>query len=387
MSYRSLLLRTAAHRKVVLASVALTFIVALFGRYAATPSHSAAGVKQAPVVPVSVDKVSRADVQSFLTAPGTVKPLNSATIRSRVDGLLKKVLFVEGQLVHAGDLLAEVDPDPYEAAVDLAEAAKARDEAQLVNARRDLGRYSRLTESGAISAQQKDATKSLVAQYEAAVKADQAQIELAQIQFQYCKIVAPFDGRVGTKIVDPGNVVRAGEATGIVTINQIKPIAIEFTVPADALPQLREALGRGVVPVIAEDTAGKLLARGELVMIDNQINPTSATIRLKANFENADESLWPGLFVNVRLPLSTYKSALTTAAGAIQLGAAGHFAYVVGTDNIVEKRAIAVGYSDRSLAVVTTGLNEHETVVTEGHYRIQSGSRVQFLVTKPEAGG
>jgi len=373
--------RWAAIVILVLSSAA---VIRASGIFSFAPSAIGAPPKTAPAVPVLAEKALRKDAQSFLTAPGAVKPINTATIRSRVDGLLLRVHFSEGQSVRAGELLAEVDPDSYEAALDLAEASLAKDEAQLGNARRDLGRYARLSDSGAVSGQQKDTTKALVAQLEAAVKADRAQIELARLQFNWCRITAPFDGRVGAKITDPGNVLRASEATGVVTINQMSPIFVEFPIPSDALPQLRQALQRGGVEILAEDMKGGMRAHGTLAMIDNQINAASATIKLKAQFDNADEALWPGLFVNVRIPYARFDDALTIPSIAVQRADAGDFVYVVGRDAIVEKRYVTSAALDKTTTVVTKGLAENELVVTDGHYRIEPGSRVEIL---PVAGG
>lgn len=322
--------------------------------------------------------VQRKDVVSFVTGLGTIKPLNSVTIRSRVDGQLVGLPFIEGQAVREGDVLAEIDPAPYAANLAAIEAAKSKDDAILSNAQQDLGRFMRLADSGGSSAQQRDTAKSLVTQYEAVVKADQAQVDLARLQLKYCRILAPFDGRVGTRIIDPGNIVRASESTGIVIINQVQPIAAEFSIPGQTLAQVRQSLREGAVEVFAEDGKGQIIAKGRLVVVDNQISAGSATIKLKAIFENADEILWPGLFVNVRLPLATYTDVLTVPTGVVQQGPSGFFAFVVDNKGTVQKRQLKVGFSDQSTTVIQDGLKDGETVVTEGQYRIKAGSEVSI---------
>jgi len=356
---------------------AKSFLVAIVISTIAIPTN-AAEKNRSSAIPVSAVHVQRKDVISFVTGLGTIKPLNSATIRSRVDGQLVSLPFIEGQAVREGDLLAEIDPAPYTANLAATEAAKAKDDAILSNAQQDLGRFMRLADSGGSSAQQRDTAKSLVAQYEAIIKADQAQVDLARLQLKYCRILAPFDGRVGTRIIDPGNIVRASESTGIVIINQVQPIAAEFSIPGQTIVQVRQGLREGAVEVFAEDGKGRIIAKGRLVVVDNQISIGSATIKLKAIFENADEMLWPGLFVNVRLPLVTYRDVLTVPTGVIQQGPAGFFAFVVDNKGMVEKRQVKIGFSDQSTTVIQDGLKDGETVVTEGQYRIKAGSEVSI---------
>ena len=269
---------------------------------AAAPSGPRA---PAPAIPVMASKVERTDVPLELSGLGTVQALNSVLVRSRVDGQIVKINFSEGKDVHAGDVLVEIDPAPFEAALAQAQANKLKNQALLDNARLDLDRAVRLAKTGATSTQQLDTAKSLVAQLEAAVKSDQAAIDSAQVQLNYSHIRAPIDGRAGTRLVDAGNIVRAADLTGIVTINQVHPIFVDFALPADSLPQIRARLKQGDVDVTAHDPLGRELSAGKLSVIDNAINAATGTIHYKAVFDNAEEVLWPGQFVNVRIRLET----------------------------------------------------------------------------------
>jgi multidrug efflux system membrane fusion protein len=368
--------RSPAILLVLLACGILTYVLA-------ARLSSSAGVPAAtpapPAIPVLAAEVRRADVPIFLTGLGTVQALNSVLVKSRVDGQIKKINFIEGQDVHAGDVLVEIDPEPYQAALNQAQANKLKDEAQLENARLDLNRFSRLAATGAVASQQLDTARALVKQLEASIQSDQAAIYSAQIQLDYSRIRSPLNGRAGTRLIDAGNVVKATDTTGIVVINQLDPIFVTFPLPADALPAIREAAAKGDIKVSAEDSAGKALATGKLSVIDNQINPNTATINFKAVFENTARVLWPGQFVNVRVELDVRRNVVAVPITVVQQGAKGLYAFVVGADHIVQKRAITVGVTNKTTAVIESGLEAGEVVVTDGQYRIQAGSRVEFV--------
>ena len=328
-------------------------------------------------IPVMTDQAMRADVPIFLTGLGTVQAFNSVLIKSRVDGQIVKIRYEEGKDVHAGDVLIEIDRAPFEAALAQARANELKDQAQLDNQRLDLGRYTSLAKTGAGSSQQLDTTRALVAQTEASIKADQALVDTAQVQLNYSSIRSPIDGRVGTRLVDAGNIVRASDTTGIVTINQIHPIFVSFALPADSLPQLRAGLKDGDVIVTALDRDGQALATGVLAVIDNQINPTTGTINYKAKFDNGDDALWPGQFVNLRIQLAIRRNVIAVPVTAVQQGPDGPYAFVVGDDRTVQKRPLKVGALNKTTAIIDDGLQPGEQIVTDGQYRIQAGSKVE----------
>jgi membrane fusion protein, multidrug efflux system len=328
-------------------------------------------------IPVVTDKARRADVPIYLSGLGTVQAFNSVLIKSRVDGQIVKIRYEEGKNVRAGDVLIEIDRTPFEAALALAQANKLRDEAQRDNARLDFDRYTNLAKTGASTTQQLDTTRALVAQTEASVKADQALIETAQVQLNYSTIRSPIDGRVGTRLVDAGNIVRATDTTGIVTINQIHPIFVSFALPADSLPQLRAQLKDSDVIVTALSRDGQVLATGVLAVIDNQINPATGAINYKAKFDNDDDALWPGQFANLRIQLAIRRNVIAVPVTAVQQGPDGPYAFVVGDDRIVQKRPLKVGALNKTTAIIDDGLQAGEQIVTDGQYRIQAGSTVE----------
>jgi multidrug efflux system membrane fusion protein len=330
-------------------------------------------------IPVITAEVRRSDVPILLTGLGTVQALNSVLIKSRVDGQIKKINFSEGQDVRAGDVLVEIDPEPYQAALNQAQANKLRDEAMLENARLDLTRFTRLAATGAATTQQLDTARAQVKQLEASIQSDQAAIYSAQVQLDYSRIRSPLNGRAGTRLIDAGNMVKATDTAGIVIINQLDPIFATFPLPSDTLPAIRAAMGQGDVKATAHDSDGKTLALGKLAVIDNQINPNTATINFKAVFENAVHALWPGQFVNVRVEVDIRRDVLAVPISVVQQGPTGTFAFIVGTDRIVQKRSIKVGATNKTTAVIDSGLATGERVVTDGQYRIQAGSLVEFL--------
>jgi multidrug efflux system membrane fusion protein len=328
-------------------------------------------------IPVVADVARRADVPVFLVGLGSVAPLHSVTVTSRIDGQLVKLDFVDGQDVRAGDLLAEIDPQPLQAALAQAEATKMRDDVLVANARLDLARAQTLTTKGVGSTQVLDTAKAAVAQLEATGKVDQAAIDIQQIQLRFTQIRAPLDGRAGIHLVDAGNIIRASDTGGIVKINQIHPIAVDFSLPSGDLTRVQAVMKTGNAPVVAQDNTGQQLASGSLSVIDNQINGTTATIRIRAVFDNADDRLWPGQFVNVRVQAELQRGVVTIPVTAIVRGPDGTYAFVVDKDRHIVKRPVTVRYSNAELAVVGEGVQPGETVVTDGQYRIQEGDLVE----------
>ena len=349
-----------------------------------SPAKSAARGGEV-AIPVMADKARRADVPIFLTGLGTVQAFNSVLIKSRVDGQIVKISYQEGKDVHAGDVLIEIDRAPFEAALAQAQANKLKDQAQLDNIRLDLVRYTSLAKTGASSTQQLDTTRALLAQTEASIKADQALIDTAQVQLNYSTIRSPIDGRVGTRLVDAGNIVRATDATGIVSINQIHPIFVSFALPMDSLPQLRAQSKVGDVIVTALTRDGQVLATGALAVIDNQINPATGTINYKAKFDNADDALWPGQFANLRIQLAIRRDVIAVPVTAVQQGPDGPYGFIVGNDRIVQKRPLKVGALNKTTAIIEDGLQPGEQIVTDGQYRIQAGSKVEVTAQAASA--
>lgn len=333
---------------------------------------------QSSVVPVLVAPVTVKDVPIYLDGLGTVQASATVTVRPQVDGKLIEVDFVEGQDVKAGQVLARIDPRGYQAALDLAIAKKAQDQALLANARLDAARYAKLAATAYTSAQQADTAKSLVAQYEAQVAGDQAQIDTARVNLGYTTITAPIDGRAGIRQVDVGNVVHAADATGIAVITTLQPISVVFTLPQQSLRAVTSALQRGAPEVLAlpQDSSGAVIDRGTLSVLDNQVDPATGTIKLKATFPNAKLQLWPGGFVNVRLKVDTSVAALTVPPVALQRGPSGAFVYVANPDDTAARRPVTVSHEDLQVAIVTDGLREGDRVVTDGASRLQDGAKI-----------
>ena len=327
-------------------------------------------------VPISSEKAITADLRVYLTALGTVSPLNTITVRSRADGELQKIHFTEGQLVKAGDLLAEIDSRSYRVALEQAEGQLARDTALLENARRDLERYKNAGE--AVTQQQVDSATATVAQYAGSVRTDHGSVENYKLQLSYCRVTAPIAGRVGLRLVDQGNLVRAGDSTGIVVITQEEPISVVFSVPEDNLPKIRKALAAGQeLPVSAFDRGlQNRLAMGKLLAIDNQIDVSTGTVRMKALFANEDHGLFPNQFVNVKMLTEILEGAILIPTSAIQLAGQARFVFVVKPDDTVERRTITVGRAEGEKTAILEGLKPGDTVVTEGLDRLQNGSQV-----------
>ena len=348
--------------------------------HTATPARPAAGAKAADAaVPVMIAEARREDVPVFLTGLGSVTAYNSVLIRSRVDGQILKLDFSEGQEVRAGDTLVEIDPKPLKALLSQAQAGMAKDQAQLANAKLDLTRATQLQNSGSVTKQQFDAARALVDQIDASTKVDEAVIDAAEVQLGYTTIRTPIDGRVGTRLVDVGNLVRASDTTGIVTVNQIKPIFVAFDLPSDSLPRVRAKMKAGDLSVTAVDNHGKDLATGRLTVVDNHVDAATATVRYKADFDNADEVLWPGQFVSVRLQLDIRQNAITVPSVAIEHGPDGAFVYIVDANHVVGKRPVMVGLANGTVTVVDEGLQPGEQVITDGQYRVQAGTTVSIL--------
>ncbi|MEJ0020487.1 MAG: efflux RND transporter periplasmic adaptor subunit [Acetobacteraceae bacterium] len=352
--------------------------------------QAARGRNAGQAVPVLVATAEQKDVPIYLDGLGTVQAFNTVTVRPMVDGPLVAVNFNEGQFVKKGDVLAQVDPRTYQAAFDQAVAKKAQDEAQLANARLDLARYAKLAASNYTPGQQADTARAQVAQFEALVKQDQAQIDNARTQLGYATIASPLDGRTGMRQVDAGNIVHASDATGLVVITQLQPVSVVFTLPQQTLPQVAKAMSQGTAKVIAyaQGSAGSpagVLDTGTLTVLDNQVDPTTGTIKLKATFPNAESRLWPGAFVGAEVQVDTVKGAVVVPPAAVQRGPRGSYVYVVNADNTTTRRNVKIGHEDAQASIVTDGLKPGEKVVVDGTSRLNDGSKV--TVSQPGTSG
>jgi len=341
-------------------------------------SARAQGGPPPPRIPVAVAAARTRDVGVYLNGLGAVTPLNTVTVRTRVDGELTSVGFQEGQIVRRGDLLAEIDPRPFEAQLTQFEGQLERDQALLTNARLDLKRFQVLVTTDAVPRQQLDTQASLVQQLEGTVKNDQGQIDATKVQLDYCRITSPIAGRVGLRLVDAGNIVHAADTGGLVIITQLQPITVIFTIPEDSIPAVLEQLRRGVrLPVEAYDREQrKRLAEGALLTIDNEVDPTTGTVRLKAQFPNTDNRLFPSQFVNARLRLETRRGATVVPTAAIQSSPKGPFVYVVRPDRTVAVRQVGVGVTDGDDVSIERGLAIGEQVVVEGAERLRDGAAI-----------
>lgn len=358
---------------------------------------SKGGGRRGNTGPVNVvaGTVTKKDVPIYLEGIGTIQALNTVTVRARVDGQLEKVTFEEGQEVKAGDVLAIIDQAPYKAAVEQAQARQNQDQAQLSNAKLDLNRYTDLVAKKVISSQQYDTQKALVAQFEATVRNDAAAVESAKVNFNYTTIVSPIEGRTGIRLVDQGNIVHASDQTGLVVITQLHPISLVFTLPEQSLTAIHKETTAGKeLTVRAMDRDNKtVLDDGKLSVIDNQIDTTTGTIKLKATFDNKDLTLWPGQFINAHLHLTTRKDGLVVPASVIQHGPNGTYAFVIQEDQTVQIRPVEVvrkengeiAQSENGEALVEKGLTAGEKVVVDGQYKLQPGSKV--IVGQPGGSG
>lgn len=372
-------MKSATGRLLIAGTVIL--LVALGGWYWYSAEQKRAEAARAAAgngIPVELATATRADVPVFVEGLGTVQAFYTVTITARVDGQLQRVAFTEGQQVKKGSLLAQIDPRPYQAALDQALATGTKDAAQLANARLDLKRYEELAPDELASKQTVDTQRALVAQLDAQVKVDAAAAESARTQLDYTSITAPISGRTGIRLVDPGNNVHAGDTTGIVVVTQVQPITTIFSLPEDALAQVTAAMARGPVEAIAVSRDhNEELERGVVALVDNQIDQTTGTVRLKATFENAQNKLWPGQFINVRVLTDVVKQALTIPFSAVQRGPNGAFAYVVQQDSTVEAAPLKLGQQNQSVIVVEQGLEPGAQVVTSNQYRLQPKSLIK----------
>jgi membrane fusion protein, multidrug efflux system len=361
------------------ACVAMLVAAATFYWYRAEEAEPARGPRGGgrAAAPVSVAIASRQDVPIYLTGIGSVQAYFTIDIRAKVDGELQEVLFAEGQHVKKGDVLAKIDPRLYQAALDQAKAKRAQDAAALVAAEKDLARARTLALKSFDTQQNVDQLQAKVDQLKASILADEALIETAQTQFDYTAIVAPSDGRIGMRLLDPGNMVRASDSKSLATLVLNQPSAVLFTLPATSLGEVREAMKRGPVEVTAFDQNNRTaLAAGKLVLIDNIIDQAAAAIRLKALFPNDDDALWPGDFVNARILVETRRDALTVPNSAVQSGPKGLFTWVVAGNNTVEPHPIEVGPTTGDLTIIAAGLTEGDRVVTAGQYKLQAKAPV-----------
>jgi len=329
-------------------------------------------------VPVVVASATTGELPVYFNGLGSVTPLNTVTVRSRVDGQLINVTFKEGQFVQEGQVLAEIDPRPFQVQLEQAQGQLAKDEAQRRDAEANYERFQLLFKEGVIPKQQLDTQQAQVGQFDGAIKSDQAQIDNAKLQLNYCRITSPISGRVGLRLVDPGNIIHASDANGLLVITQIQPIAVVFSLPQDQLPQVYDKLRKGVqlnVDAFDRDNTFKITS-GKLLTIDNQIDPTTGTYKLKAVFNNQDNALFPNQFVNVHLLVDTRKNLTLIPIPAIQRGPQGTYVYLVGQGNVVSIRPITIAQTTGDTAGLSSGLKQGDVIVTDGQDKLQDGSKI-----------
>ena len=373
------------NRKVVVPAAALVALLAAGGLSYFAHVHTfekAAAAPTPPAVPIVATTVVQHDVPIYLTGVGTVIAYNTDVVRAQIQGQIISINFTEGQTVHAGDLLAEIDPRPYQALIDQYTGNLERDQAQLVNSQANLTRYTTLGQKGWATPQLLETQKAQVGQLQAAVKADQALIEAAQVELSYTRLTSPIDGVVGIRQIDVGNIISPSTANGLVVVTQLDPISLIFTLPETALPQIQQQqqATRKPLAVLAynqDDTS--LLDQGVLGLVNNEILQTTGSIQLKANFSNKTRKLWPGQLVNARLLVDTRRNGLTVSAGVVQQGPTGPYAYVVNPDNTVAIRQIKVAQISDGQALIDSGLTANEQVVVDGQYKLQPGAHVALL--------
>lgn len=352
-----------------------------------TPAATGSAAAPARVVPVVAVPATTGDLGVYLTGLGTVTPLNTVTVRPRVDGQLMRVLFKEGQTVQRDDVLAEIDPRPFQVQLAQAEGQMARDQALLANAKIDLQRYRGLFKEDSVPKQQLDTQEALVRQYEGVVQMDQGLIEQARLQLTYARVTAPISGRLGLRLVDPGNIVHATDTLGLVVITQLQPISVVFTLPEDSLQAVLAKMhaGAALTVEVYDREQQKQLAAGKLLTVDNQIDPRTGTVRLKAEMANADGALFPNQFVNARLLVDQKTAATLIPTAAVRRGTQGTFAYVVKPDQTVAMRSINVDITEGDTAAVATGINAGDLVVVDGLEGLRDGSRVEIQARTPQA--
>src|SRR5215469_1664564 len=376
-------LRSSLFAGIVIVAVAIGGYAGWHYRWSDNPSAMALAVA---AIPVAIATAQQRDVPIYLTGLGTVQAFNTVTIRTQVDGQLVRVAFTEGQEVKTGDLLAQIDPRTYQAALDQTIARKAQDEANLANAKLNLQRYSALASQDFASRQQLDTQRALVAQIEAQIQSDQAAIVAAQTQLGYTTITSPLDGRTGIRLVDQGNIVHTTDASGLVIITQLRPISVIFTLPEGRLTTIQSAMASGPVPLFAMNRdADRPLAQGTLAVLDNEIDQATGTLRFKGTFPNDDGALWPGLFVNIRLQAEIARNVVTVPSTALQQGPDGYYVYIVRPDDAAEKRPLKVGHIGDGLAIIEAGVAVDEEVVTAGQSRLEPGARVETATASTNA--
>jgi membrane fusion protein, multidrug efflux system len=373
-------------KRTLLGGLALAVLLLIAWRVLVHKPADAASRNSPQAIAVDTAAVGHTDVPIYLEGLGTVQAFYTVTVTARVDGEIQKIGFTEGQTVHKGDLLAQIDPRPNQAAFEQAVATKAKDAAQLANAKLDLDRYVLLQPQDLASKQTVDTARANVDQMTAQVQVDQAAVDNARTQLDYTRITSPIEGRTGIRLIDPGNIVRAAGTTGIVVVTQVQPISVVFTLPEEDLPAVGGALAAGVVQVTTLSRDGStVLDQGTLTLIDNEIDQATGTAKLKATFGNAHNSLWPGQYVNARVLVRTELNALTVPSAAVQLGPNGPFTYVVKGDSTVEVRPLELGVDSGGLTVITKGLALNEHVVTSNQYRLQAGVHVRDNAAAPKA--
>jgi multidrug efflux system membrane fusion protein len=378
---------THVRRKIVISAGLLVAVLAIGGGLAVThkfPFERSAPPAAAtpPVVPVVAGTVTQHDVPIYLTGVGTVIAYNTVVIRSQIQGQIVSINFTEGQSVHVGDLLAQIDPQPYQAQIDQVTATRDRDQAQLTNAKANLARYTELGNKGWATPQLVETQQAQVAQLQSAIKADEALIEAAKIQLGYSKLTSPIDGVVGIRQIDIGNIIHPTDANGLVVVTQIEPISLIFTLPETVLPNIQQQQQKTKEPLTvlaySQDNTIKL-DQGVLGLVNNEILQTTGSIQLKANFPNKEHRLWPGELVNARLLLDTRHDGLTVPASVVQQGPKGAYAYVINPDDTVEIRPVTVAQISEGQALINSGLTANEQVVVDGQYRLQPGTHVTIL--------
>jgi multidrug efflux system membrane fusion protein len=376
-------------RKFVVPAVLLIVVLGVAGVLKLThtgPFEKVAAVPvPVPAVPIVADVVKSHDVPIYLEGVGTVIAYNTDMVRSQIQGQLTEITFTEGQTVKVGDLLAQIDPRPYQAQLDQTIANRDRDQAQLANAIANLGRYSDLLNKGFASQQLSDTQKAQVAELQAAIKADEALIEQAKVQLSYTRLTSPIPGVTGVRQIDVGNIIHPTDPNGLVVVTQVEPISLIFTLPETVLPQIQQQQEKSKQPltVLAYSEDNKIkLDEGALGLVNNEILQTTGSIQLKANFPNRAHRLWPGQLVNARLLLDTRHNGLTVPASVIQQGQTGSYAYVVNPDSSVAIRQIKVAQISDGQALIDSGLNANEQVVTDGQYKLQPGTHVTILTGK-----
>jgi multidrug efflux system membrane fusion protein len=369
--------------KIIIAACSAVAVALAVGGFAFWHGAAAPVPTQAsapPPVPVVAATVAAHDVPIYLQGVGTVIAYNNVVVRSQITGQITQIAFTQGQTVHKGDLLAQIDPRPFQAQLDQATANRDRDRAQLVNAKGNLDRYTNLQGKGFATDQLVETQKAQFDQLQAMIKSDEAVIESAQVNLAYTRLTAPIDGVTGIRQIDEGNVIHPTDAAGLVTLTQIQPISLIFTLPETTLTAIQQELAQGPVKVFAYSQDDKTqLDEGSLLLIDNQIIQTTGTIRLRATFPNAKRLLWPGELVNVRLLLRMQHDGLTVASQAVQQGPNGSYLYVIGSDQTVQIRPVTVGQVSQGQTLIESGLKDKETIVVAGQSRLQPGAHVQIL--------